>query len=644
VIKRLQSNSVMDKLATLQGHFPPLPIMASTNPLDNVLGHGNSYSFSINHTLPPNVPWLFAPQTHLNGFAFWYRADQSESMPRRQQLLKNRPSATPGTESVKHRRTRNGCFTCRNRRVKCDEARPICDRCRKGNRQCEFPPPVKPSKRKHRPSGSQTIPRTADASEDGDRRSKAPESVGSTNEKDTNTAEASLQTSPGQTGETDEDPLPIKPTLQNSDSWSTATKDKNASPYTDEWESISASVTPPSSLRSGTFPSSSTIDAQERNARPPRWAHLSPDLQKYLKFQQDSMTYYHYFFKLDNNDFLHNEFIDLALENESLLYAAVGFAAYHHTLEQPEGKLSHFLGYYSKAVSLLRTTLEEGHQNTPATFLTILQLATFEEYLGDWVHLSGHHRAAHHLLVELYTPQTILQTETGRQIFAWYSRFDVIAGLMAGNQTVLGRDWYVEFQAYYEDQIDPEEFDIENNMSAASAATRLIGMDMAALFSQLPQGAISIQEFTVQSEKLAQRIFHLRERIETLNDGYYTVLEFPDQKPLGLDDIVDPYKPGGLFKDAFWPLNYLWIDWYAVYQMYTLATTTILQQSSPPEMEALSLDQCRILEAIERWPASPEGSLLGCHESMAIAAVFIKKDERHTMWCRRKMASMEQKG
>jgi len=31
-------------------------------------------------------------------------------------------------EHVKHRRTRSGCYTCRNRRVKCDETHPICDR------------------------------------------------------------------------------------------------------------------------------------------------------------------------------------------------------------------------------------------------------------------------------------------------------------------------------------------------------------------------------------------------------------------------------------------------------------------------------------------------------------------------------------
>ncbi|KAM3444232.1 hypothetical protein MY4824_000121, partial [Beauveria thailandica] len=33
-------------------------------------------------------------------------------------------------------RVRTGCWTCRSRHVKCDEARPFCIRCRKGNRTC----------------------------------------------------------------------------------------------------------------------------------------------------------------------------------------------------------------------------------------------------------------------------------------------------------------------------------------------------------------------------------------------------------------------------------------------------------------------------------------------------------------------------
>jgi hypothetical protein len=61
---------------------------------------------------------------------------------------RNRRKSAPGLDHIKHRRTRSGCFTCRNRRVKvsynpssslyvfqsmsdsmgqCDEARPICE-------------------------------------------------------------------------------------------------------------------------------------------------------------------------------------------------------------------------------------------------------------------------------------------------------------------------------------------------------------------------------------------------------------------------------------------------------------------------------------------------------------------------------------
>jgi len=39
-----------------------------------------------------------------------------------------RKPAPPGTDHVKHRRTRSGCYTCRTRRVKCDETRTICER------------------------------------------------------------------------------------------------------------------------------------------------------------------------------------------------------------------------------------------------------------------------------------------------------------------------------------------------------------------------------------------------------------------------------------------------------------------------------------------------------------------------------------
>lgn len=35
-------------------------------------------------------------------------------------------------------RSRNGCFTCRSRRVKCDESQPACTNCTKGGRDCSY--------------------------------------------------------------------------------------------------------------------------------------------------------------------------------------------------------------------------------------------------------------------------------------------------------------------------------------------------------------------------------------------------------------------------------------------------------------------------------------------------------------------------
>jgi hypothetical protein len=41
----------------------------------------------------------------------------------------------PGKSST---RRRTGCLTCRRRRVRCDEAKPTCRHCQKGNRNCTW--------------------------------------------------------------------------------------------------------------------------------------------------------------------------------------------------------------------------------------------------------------------------------------------------------------------------------------------------------------------------------------------------------------------------------------------------------------------------------------------------------------------------
>jgi hypothetical protein len=147
-----------------------------------------------------------------------------------------------------------------------------------------------------------------------------------------------------------------------------------------------------------------------------------------------------------------------------------------------------------------------------------------------------------------------------------------------------------------------------------------------------------------ENEKLSQRMDELRKIIQDLNDDYYTVTEFPAKQPLGPSDIVDPYLPGGLFRDALFPLNFSWTGWYGTDIMRQFQTSIMLQQELPADLEGLALEQSRIFETIERWPHSPKGSILGGISALGISALFLPKDQRHTMWLRRKLAAVEQNG
>ena len=146
--------------------------------------------------------------------------------------------------------------------------------------------------------------------------------------------------------------------------------ESSLSPSTDA-SSIPASVGFEKTEKSSSV---STDDSHEDRL----WSHLAQDIQFYLDYHTTRLNYHHYFFKHDANHFLHNILVEHALQYDPLLYAVVGFAAFHVTVTRPTGKIQDFLGYYNQSVSLLRKSLVENQKHTDATMLTILQLATFE--------------------------------------------------------------------------------------------------------------------------------------------------------------------------------------------------------------------------------------------------------------------------
>ena len=267
-----------------------------------------------------------------------------------------------------------------------------------------------------------------------------------------------------------------------------------------------------------------------------------------------------------------------------------------------------------------------------------------QDYLGDFVSLLGHQKAAYGMLTELYSPQTIMETEVRRKMLVWYIRFDVMGGLVSGYETVLSRDWFLAKERYYTQQSSCYPMSIDYKIEAKIAKRRVLATDLTLLLAQLPRGEISADEFARESEGLTEQIASWRDDLDPVfRDEAYQVRYFGDQRP-DPDDVVNPYLPGGLYKGPLFTFNLMLIDWHAINLIHQYKSATLLNRRPPPEVGAIALEICRICEAIEYWPDSPAGAFLNTQGSLALAASFLPRDRKHILWCRRKFAKIESLG
>ena len=240
-----------------------------------------------------------------------------------------------------------------------------------------------------------------------------------------------------------------------------------------------------------------------------------------------------------------------------------------------------------------------------------------------------------------------METEAHRKILAWYARFDLFAGIMSGYEIVLSRDWFCAYEEYYKQMSIQDPTNLDHRIEANIAAHRLMAMDMALLFSKLPRGAISTEDFIRENQLISDSIAAGKADLDdiiAIGGQDYLVTSFEGAPERDPDDIVDPYTPGGLFQGHFFTVNYLLLDYQAVYMVHQYQTALMLELPAPPDLPLRALEQCRIFEAIELWPGSPPGTILPAQASLGVAGLFLPKDERHTFWCRRKFAKVESLG
>ena len=264
------------------------------------------------------------------------------------------------------------------------------------------------------------------------------------------------------------------------------------------------------------------------------------------------------------------------------------------------------------------------------------------------MNLLGHQRAAHQILTDLFTPATIMQDETRRKVISWYIRFDLFAGMMSGGETVLGREWFASCAEYYKRTARDRPNDVGARFEGFFATSRLLATDVALTFASKTKNNISDEEFMTQIANLMQQFDTFGETIQTaFTDPSCFVKSFGSEATQSEDDITDFLDPNFLYEGELFTMNYVLIDFWAIELMfkYQLAMAQRQPPQPPPSrLLDLSLKNCKMFEAIEVYDKGPRGAVLGCQASLGIASLFLPKDKRHTDWCRRKFALIEQNG
>ncbi|KAB5576563.1 hypothetical protein GE09DRAFT_626276 [Coniochaeta sp. 2T2.1] len=608
----------------------------------------NPQDVSLPPQQPPAVPLAGIPSNPYQSLGY-FTGFPEPIMFNAPKSQRSRRKSAPGLDHVKHRRTRSGCYTCRNRRVKCDENRPVCERCRKGKRECVYPEPpaAKGASSGGSKDGTGPSQHTSPASSNGD-------------DDDDMSQDNKLETIPDE-DEADSEGLarsqqstrPLHPPRRSSTTSSFGLQpgpfDTRYGSETPSFEGAKSSSPSVSTGTGGNFTPAalqfSDLSVQMPGA-PPDWSALPQEIQFYLHYFSENITHYHYCLVTDSEDFFKLILPSIALRHEALLYAIVGFAAYHHTLRIPNGQIKEFLQYYNKSVTLLLGFLKKKEKHDIGTLLTILQLAAIEEYLGDWVNLMGHQRAAFEVISQLFTPQSAMQTSIGRAILVWYVRFDVFVGIMGNFETALPREWFSTTIQYYQAQIDSEPDNVLWKIEERSACLRLISMEMSILYAKTARGELAGDDYFAEHRRLAQQLQDWKNAWDPgMTDESLLVADFSTNEPYPHDDVVRSFTPGILYYPPLFASTLLTCEWHSIVIMH--GCQAIMGPGAEAQRSMLGEHAhaiCQIFETVKQWPSTPKGSLISIHACLAIATLFVTRDTKHHTWIRRKFALLESMG
>ena len=246
------------------------------------------------------------------------------------------------------------------------------------------------------------------------------------------------------------------------------------------------------------------------------------------------------------------------------------------------------------------------------------------------------------MIKALYTPERACHTEMGRRILAWYTRFDVYAGLWSGTGTAIGLEWFHAIDQYFQDMNRAEPMNLEYQIECLFSGLRVQGVEVGQSFAQQSIKEDCQEHLLRQNEQFEQKLRVWREKLQSfLLRGEYIVTLNDEGDEVDSDD---PRTSAAVFIRDYWPINYLFLDLLAMEAMQRQQSALILKHKGDPVLSQIALQACQIFEAIERYPDAPKGSILPAQSNMSFICFFVPREEKYLQWCREKLANVECQG
>lgn len=261
----------------------------------------------------------------------------------------------------------------------------------------------------------------------------------------------------------------------------------------------------------------------------------------------------------------------------------------------------------------------------------------------------GHQKAALEILTQLFTPQSILQTTTGRLILAWYVRFDLLVASLGILKTSLPRLWIETNDAYCQMRSMEEIDNIQWVYEKTETQLGLISVDMCLLVGRRKAGELNEGEFRIEQKNTAKRLLEWRENLHPiLTDPAHLVLTPTPDSPVSQSKLFNYFTDHVPLYDG--PLCFttaIICEWHSMVLMHLCQATediSVQEDSILGDTSQHAMAICEIIEAAGRWPTVPKDLLTMLHPTLIMAAMFLPRSTRHHMWLREQFAGLESCG